>query len=123
MARDASNLAWDQEENAESFLREAVKCVESGQGHDWIFAVTSLATALELCLKAILRNEHWSLLFEEVGLASEEALRSGKFKSVGFQEALDDVRRSQASTLKRKTSATEVETAVGPIASSVTSQR
>ena len=88
MADDDLELKWDLEENAEGFLREAVKYVESGKGRDWVFAVTALATALELCLKAILRKEHWSLLFEDVGTASEDALRSGKFKSVGFQEAL-----------------------------------
>jgi len=82
------SLAWDLEENAEGFIREAVKYVESGVEHDWVFAVVNLATALELALKAILRAEHWSLLFDEAGSASAEALRTGRFKSVGFQEAL-----------------------------------
>jgi len=81
-------LAWDLVENAEGFLCEAVAYVERGQSRDWVFAVVNLAIALELALKAVLQSEHWTLVFEDLGSASNKALRSGHFRSVGYLEAL-----------------------------------
>lgn len=79
-------------QNAESFFQEAVSYIEAGEEHHWVFAVVNLAIALELTLKAVLHSEHWTLVFEEISAASKQALQTGHFRSVTFQEAL---RRAQ----------------------------
>jgi hypothetical protein len=52
--------------NAEDFLVEAVKYAKASSGRDWKYAVLHLWSALELLIKALLQEEHWSLLFEDV---------------------------------------------------------
>jgi len=79
-------------QNAESFFQEAVSYIERGNERDWVFAVVNLTIALELTLKAVLQSEHWALVFEDINIASKQSLRTGHFRTVGFQEAL---RRSQ----------------------------
>jgi len=87
-SRHARNLL----QNAESFFQESVSYIERGEGRDWVFAVVNLAIALELTLKAVLQSEHWTLVFEEISVASKQSLQTGHFRSVTFQEAL---RRTQ----------------------------
>jgi HEPN domain-containing protein len=84
-----SRLARNLLQNAESFFQEAVSYIERGDGRDWVFAVLNLSIALELTLKAVLQAEHWSLVFDDIGAASKQALQTGHFRSVAFQEALE----------------------------------
>jgi primosomal protein N' len=78
--------------NAEDFLVEAVKYAKAASSRDWKYAVLHLWTALELLLKALLEEEHWSLLFEDVHKASRKKLSEGGFHTVRFDTALDRIR-------------------------------
>jgi hypothetical protein len=84
-SRHARNLI----QNAEVFFEEAVSCVERDDERGWVFAVANLAIALELTLKAVLQSEHWTLVFEDIADASQQALKTGNFHSVSFHGALD----------------------------------
>ena len=46
------------------------------------YAVLNLSSGVELIFKERLKNEHWSLLFEDVNKANKIHLLSGDFKSV-----------------------------------------
>lgn len=76
-------------ENAEDFLREAVKYAKASTARDWKYATLHLWSALELLLKAVLETEHWSLLFEDINRASEKKLREGDFQTVRFDTAIE----------------------------------
>ena len=78
-------------ENAEDFLREAVQHAQASTPRDWKNAILHLCSGLELLLKAVLEKEHWSLLFENVNRASQQALQQGNFEAVRFETALDRV--------------------------------
>ena len=78
-------------ENAEDFLREAVKYAKVSSPRDWKYAALHLWSALELLLKALLETEHWSLLFEDVNKASRKKLEEGDFQTVRFDTALERI--------------------------------
>lgn len=78
-------------ENAEDFLREAVKYAKASSPRDWKYAALHLWSALELVLKTLLETEHWSLLFEDVNKASRKKLREGDFQTVRFDTALERI--------------------------------
>lgn len=75
-------------ENARDFLDETIFAANSDQKSAWKYAIISLASAIELVLKSILKEEHWCLLFENINLASKAQLEEGRFKSVDFETAL-----------------------------------
>lgn len=75
-------------ENAEDFLREAVHHARMATPRNWKYAILHLCSALELLFKAILEQEHWSLIFENVNEASRQKLYSGNFRSVRFDTAV-----------------------------------
>jgi hypothetical protein len=79
-------------ENAEDFLREAVKHAKVSSPRDWKYATLHLWSALELLLKGLLESEHWSLLFEDINRASKKKLREGDFQTVRFETALERIR-------------------------------
>ncbi|MCX5884426.1 MAG: hypothetical protein NT096_00690 [Proteobacteria bacterium] len=89
-------------ENAEDFLLEAVKYAKGSSPRDWKYAALHLWSALELLLKALLENEHWSLLFEDVDKASQKKLREGDFQTVRFDTALDRIRGIVGVELEQK---------------------
>src|SRR6266700_2825820 len=88
----ADELKLSLVENAEDFLSEAVKYAKAASARDWKYATLHLWTALELLLKAVLENEHWSLLFEDVNKASRKTLAEGDFQTVRFDTALERIR-------------------------------
>lgn len=75
-------------ENAKDFLADTIERALSDEQSSWKYAIISLASAIELIVKAILQREHWSLLFEDVDSASQEHLKSGDFKSVDSETGL-----------------------------------
>src|SRR5574341_990036 len=79
-------------ENAEDFVREAVRYARASSPRDWKYATLHLWSALELLLKALLESEHWSLLFEEINRASKKKMREGDFQTVRFETALERIR-------------------------------
>ena len=100
LARRMSRLNLSLLENACDFLRDTIERANSKDAATWKYAVLSLAAALELIMKSILYQEHWCLLFEEVDSASEDALKSGQFKSVDFdtvQKRLQTIARVEIS--------------------------
>ncbi|MFG2548268.1 hypothetical protein ACGFOM_38230 [Streptomyces sp. NPDC048594] len=56
------------------------------------YAVLHLQAAAEVLLKARLVREHWSLVFDDPGTASEKAFRSGGFKSCTVGDAVTRLR-------------------------------
>jgi hypothetical protein len=98
----ADELKLSRVENAEDFLTEAVKYAKAASPRDWKYASLHLWTALELLLKALLENEHWSLLFEDVNKASRKKLAEGDFQTVRFDTALDRIRGIVGISLNEK---------------------
>lgn len=87
----ADELRLSLRQNAEDFLGEAVKYAQASSTRDWKYATLHLWSAFELLLKAILKKEHWSLLFEDVNRASTQRLRDGDFQSVRFDTAMQRI--------------------------------
>lgn len=75
-------------QNASDFLNEAITNARSKDNRAWKYAVLHLTNSIELMMKAVLEQEHWSLIFENVDLATKENLRTGKFRSVNFETAI-----------------------------------
>jgi ssDNA-binding Zn-finger/Zn-ribbon topoisomerase 1 len=59
------------------------------QKRDLKYALLHLCSGVELIFKERLRQEHWSLVFKDVGKASLDSYDTGDFQSVTFQEAQD----------------------------------
>lgn len=87
----ADELRLSLVDNAEDFLREAVRYAKASSPRDWKYAALHLWSALELLLKALLESEHWSLLFEDTNKASKTKLREGDFQTVRFDTALQRI--------------------------------
>lgn len=54
----------------------------------WKYSVLNVFSGIELILKEKLRQEHWSLVFEDVSNASEQKLLQGDFVSVSHNEVV-----------------------------------
>jgi len=80
-------------ENAHDFIGSAIKYSKEDHSRSWKYALLHLATALELLMKANLEKEHWSLLFDNVDVASRADLTRGAFKSVDFVTAVERLKR------------------------------
>lgn len=52
------------------------------------YAILHLVAGTEVLLKARLSEEHWSLVFENPGNATKEALQTGDFRSCSIEQAL-----------------------------------
>ena len=55
---------------------------ENSEQNSTKYAILNLSSGVELIFKERLKNEHWSLLFEDVNKANKNVLASGDFKSV-----------------------------------------
>ncbi|GGU44557.1 hypothetical protein [Streptomyces violascens] len=66
------------------------------------YAVLHLQAAAEVLLKARLVREHWSLVFDDPGAASEKAFRSADFKSCTVGEAVTRLRNIAGVTITDK---------------------
>jgi hypothetical protein len=72
------------------FVAEAVERLASKpDDRSARYAVLHLANGTELLLKARLMEEHWSLVFADIGSARLPALADGDFKSVDFHQLLE----------------------------------
>lgn len=80
-------------ENAIDFIKSAVHFSKTDNPSHWKYALLHLASAIELIMKAILEKEHWSLLFEDVDTAAIEKLKTGDFKSVSYDTAINRIKR------------------------------
>ncbi|MGW7256766.1 hypothetical protein [Streptomyces sp. NPDC054834] len=66
------------------------------------YAVLHLHAAAEVLLKTRLVREHWSLVFDEPGKATERAYRSGDFKSCTLAQAVARLRNIAGITITAK---------------------
>jgi len=60
--------------------------------HVWKYSVLNLYSGIQLLLKEKLKQEHWSLIFQDISSASQEKLNSGDFVSVYHDELIKRLR-------------------------------
>lgn len=83
------NIEFDLLENGLDFIDNSLESVLTTQEPQKLkYAVLHISAGIELVLKEILRQEHWSLLFENINGADYKHLRSGDFISVSFASIL-----------------------------------
>jgi len=76
-------------ENGLDFIDNSLDSIlDSKDKHALKYSVLHLSAGIELVLKEILMQEHWSLVFEKVDLANYSDLKSGNFISVCFNTAI-----------------------------------
>lgn len=76
--------------NAFDYLREAVERIAKAEPtpSDYKHAILNVVAAIELIFKQRLFDEHWSLVFANTSKANRSDLKSGKFKSLDFEELI-----------------------------------
>jgi ribosomal protein S27E len=79
-------------ENSFDYLESSIKYSKGTENRDWKYALLNLASAIELMMKAVLEQEHWSLLFEDIKKANKDILSQGDFKSVNFETAIERIK-------------------------------
>jgi len=75
-------------ENSFDFLEATIENAKKSDKRSWKYALLNLASALELLMKAVLEQEHWSLLFIDTNKANKEDLHSGNLKSINFETCI-----------------------------------
>jgi hypothetical protein len=79
-------------ENGLDFIDKSLKPIlDSKNQHDLKYSILHLSAGIELVLKEILKNEHWSFIFEDINKASLNKLNSGDFVSVAFETIITRV--------------------------------
>ena len=78
-------------ENSFDYLEASIVNSKDTNIRAWKYALLNLSSAIELMMKAVLENEHWSLLFEDIKKANKDVLNKGDFKSVNFETAAERV--------------------------------
>lgn len=85
----SDNIQFDLIENGLDFVSSGVEHILKDKSpHLLKYAILHLSAGTELLLKEILKNEHWSLIFENPNNAKYELLTAGEFKSVDFETLL-----------------------------------
>lgn len=71
-------------------LNGAAECLhDKMSSRDLRRGIHDLAWGAELAAKAMLASEHWALVFADANKADIDRLKSGDFRSVSYDEALD----------------------------------
>jgi len=76
-------------DNSIDYIHEAVKPISEKSDkstHSWKYPVLHLYSGIELLLKEKLRQEHWSLIFQDINSARFSTLKNGGFVSVYHDE-------------------------------------
>lgn len=82
----SDNIQFDLIENGLDFVSSGVEHIlKDDSPHLLKYAILHLSAGTELLLKEVLKNEHWSLIFENPNSAKYELLTTGEFKSVDFE--------------------------------------
>jgi hypothetical protein len=82
-------IEFDLLENGLDFIDNSLESILTTQEPKKLkYAVLHISAGIELILKEILRQEHWSLLFENINSADYSHLKSGDFLSVSFASIL-----------------------------------
>jgi hypothetical protein len=78
-------------DNGIDYIHEAVEPIfkaHDNSKHSWKYSVLHLYSGIELLLKEKLRQEHWSLIFQDISSASSEKIENGDFVSVYHDELI-----------------------------------
>lgn len=82
-------------DNGLDYIYEAVRPIFSkhdNSQHSWKYSVLHIYSGIELLLKEKLKQEHWSLIFQDVGNADIKNLENGNFVSVYHEELVKRLR-------------------------------
>jgi predicted transcriptional regulator len=79
-------------ENALDFIEEAIENLDR-KPEKLKYSVLNLSAGVELIMKVVLQQEHWSLLFKKTEEADYEKLISGDFNSVDSQTAINRIEK------------------------------
>lgn len=82
----SDNIQFDLIENGLDFVSSGFEHILKDKSpHSLKYAILHLSAGTELLLKEVLKNEHWSLIFENTNNAKYDLLTTGEFKSVDFE--------------------------------------
>lgn len=83
------NLQFDLVENGIDFISSGVEHILNDKSHIQLkYAILHLSAGTELLLKEVLKNEHWTLIFDKLDTAKLDLLKSGDFKSVDLETSI-----------------------------------
>ncbi|MFD4412472.1 hypothetical protein [Streptomyces sp. NPDC058476] len=104
LAADPNQLDFPPVRNGVDYLVSVVDhlTAEQAGARGIKYAVLHLHAAAEVLLKARLVREHWSLVFDDPGQATERAFRSGDFKSCTVAQAVVRLRNIAGITITGK---------------------
>ncbi len=87
--RSIKHLELDLLENGLDFiLSSLMPILEQKNKNDLKYSLLHISAGTELVLKEILKNKHWSLIFEKIDIANSIDLQSGDFQSVSFENII-----------------------------------
>jgi len=102
MAKITLNLL----DNGIDYIYEAVQPIKESffkspdnSEHSWKYSVLHLYSGIELLLKEKLKQEHWSLIFQDVSKARVIKLENGDFVSVYHEELINRLQNIAGITL------------------------
>lgn len=76
-------------DNGLDYIYEAVRPIfiaHDSSRHSWKYSVLHIYSGIELLLKEKLKQEHWSLIFQDISSADIQKLENGDFISVYHEE-------------------------------------
>lgn len=83
------HIEFDLLENGLDFILSSLRPIlEQKDENDLKYSLLHLSAGTELVLKEILKNEHWSFIFERIDNANIHDLHSGYFQSVSFENII-----------------------------------
>jgi len=85
-------------EAVQPIFRENFKLHNNSQ-HSWKYSVLHLYSGIELLLKEKLKQEHWSLIFQDISKARSIKLENGDFVSVYHEELINRLQNIAGVTL------------------------
>lgn len=81
-----NDIKLDLLENGLDFIDNSIDPILNVKNqHELKYSILHLSAGIELILKEILKNEHWSFIFEDINKANKKGLESGDFISVSFE--------------------------------------
>lgn len=78
-------------ENGLHFIQDSTESILKSDRNnlELKYSILHISSGIELILKELLYQEHWTLIFENINSANKKDLHSGNFKSVTFQTCID----------------------------------
>jgi len=91
----SEEIHWDLARNGFDFLDSAIANIKLRDECERClkYAVLHLGDAVELLLKRCLEREHWTLVLENIDKTSPDALASGDFKSVAWDQLIERIEK------------------------------